>query len=321
MKRFAPLLLCALSAGFIAAASLEEEQKQAAPAADTDAVPAQQEDTAAESGLAGSQGAAGGTDGETPVLPELHRYTLPESGGLRLTVYGDEQLAMLQGAQRQIHAAGERVVQNEYDAYGRIAARCVWNGMSFDSLEPDSLIRYSYSGESPAAESSVEIRAAEKRRIQTIYNENGLAVSRETYVYDAEAASGANASIVCAEAYEYTPEGDILLYRKTQYGQNTEEIYETRYTYTEKAASPDFTVYENGVPKRRRIYDEKDTYTETFFFDGGFAVSVYYEHGFRLREEFMHRSHVTGTKEYARPEPPAARAAADSGSADDKAPL
>lgn len=253
---------------------------------------------------------------ETETILQSQLFTLPETGILRLHIYGEEQTLALQGTSKQILAANGRVVQNQYDSSARIQKRLVWDSPGKESLQPISVISYTYAGDEPFAQSATELRYREKRRLETVFNRNRQPVSIHTYVYDPDTMTVVDktqrrkdkntlkdGALLCAESFEYTKDGVVLLYIRINYENTVANKYEEKYFYTEKSSSPDFQIYENDELRRCREYESDDLYVETVFFENNFSARIFYENGFRLREEFRHRDAVVGSKTYPVPQP------------------
>ncbi|MBQ9238376.1 MAG: hypothetical protein IJ191_03555 [Treponema sp.] len=106
-----------------------------------------------------------------------------------------------------------------------------------------------------------------------------------------------------SRSWRYTDDGAVLEQVYEQYATDMRTpLFVRRETYDYHAATdvpPDYTCYEDGELRIRTLYQTKDDYETTVYFDGGYTVAETYARGKKVSDAIMLQGRIIQHHDYA----------------------
>ena len=242
---------------------------------------------------------------ETP----LEFVYVKNDGELRRFSYDGEQFSLSKDGENMVlvNSYGDKLIRKTFDSLYRLVKNERFKTTaSAKKMTQESLLSYSYVGESTIPETALDENMLQKKRTEQHFDAKGRVVrSLEGHYEEQEVKKSKKKKDEEPEtelvlkndrqrALSYTAGGKIAdeeittwAYKKNLAGKESveERVVKNVYTYHENASLPaDLAFYENGELHLERKYTTASDYSEKLYFDGGFSVELVYEGGLKKTE-------------------------------------
>ena len=233
----------------------------------------------------------------------IDRFSRDAEGKLKAFAFEAERFTLsdVNGESVTVNASGVKAVRKTYDALMRLVKRDVWKIASTakESVrESTETFYYKTEGAYPASSAA----ESEGRRSETLYDDEGRAISFTEFFVDKDGARIPDMKMV----RRYTDGNKILEEEKSRYEYADEKksqlaavrVQKKTYDYAAGGEKPDYYFYEDGKLRIKTIYAQNDAYVTTLYFDDGYTVISEYAAGEKIRETIKHGDRVLRTKKY-----------------------
>ena len=233
----------------------------------------------------------------------IDRFSRDAEGKLKAFAFEAERFTLsdVNGESVTVNASGEKAVRKTYDALMRLVKRDVWKIASTakESVRESSETFYYNADRTYPASSVAE---SEGRRSETLYDDEGRAISFTEFFVDKDGARIPDMKMV----RRYTDGNKILEEEKSRWEYADEKktrlsairVQKKTYDYAAGGENPNYCFYEDGKLRIKTIYAQNDAYVTTLYFDDGYTVISEYAAGEKIRETIKHGDRVLRTKKY-----------------------
>ncbi|MBQ9495755.1 MAG: hypothetical protein IJR50_08995 [Treponema sp.] len=224
-------------------------------------------------------------------------------GRLRFFSYDVERLAVSSHADGHVlvRFSDGAAARNYYDEHMRLVKKELWRiGSSLSESARESSEIFYYNDDDPRPFSS--IMEKEDYRIETLYNENGKAISAKGFFLDNKARRIPDVQTV----WRYASDGKLAEqeYTRFEYGDGQKQIATGKttrrevYSCSAGAGAPDYAYYEDGVLRMKTEHIDDNSYVTTLYFEGGYAVVSVYSNGRKMQETISLNGTVMRSSSY-----------------------
>ena len=233
----------------------------------------------------------------------IDRFSRDAEGKLKAFAFDAERFTLsdINGESVTVNAYGEKAVRKTYDALMRLVRRDVWKIASTakESVRESSETFYYNADRTYPASSAAE---SEGRRSETLYNDEGRAISFAEFFVDESGARIPDTKMT----RRYTDGNKIIEEEKSRWEYADEKktrlsairVQKKTYDYAAGGENPNYCFYEDGKLRIKTIYAQNDTYVTTLYFDEGYTVISEYAAGEKIRETIKNGDRVLRTKKY-----------------------
>ena len=233
----------------------------------------------------------------------IDRFSRDAEGKLKAFAFEAERFTLsdVNGESVTVNASGEKAVRKTYDALMRLVKRDVWKIASTakESVRESSETFYYNADRTYPVSSAAE---SEGRRSETLYDDEGRAISFTEFFVDKDGARIPDMKMV----RRYTDGNKILEEEKSRWEYADEKktrlsairVQKKIYDYAAGGENPNYYFYEDGKLRIKTIYAQNDAYVTTLYFDDGYTVISEYAAGEKIRETIKHGDRVLRTKKY-----------------------
>ena len=185
-------------------------------------------------------------------------------------------------------------VRRIYDENRHLIHKEVWSvAASAEESELEYSEDYFYAdGNIRSPEKSITKNYKEKYRLESSFNERGLKISEKRFSFEDDYLEESN-------TWQYDEKKRVVEEETTLFPKNSKKTTKKNvYVYKPEIEEPDYSFYENGSLRLRKVYDNPDTYRETAYFDNGFTVETVFKHGIKTEVSKKLNGRVIDRVEY-----------------------
>jgi len=213
---------------------------------------------------------------------QLRKFSSKESGIFSVNYFDSQTIVQ--------DTFGDTAVRKVYDKNRRLIHLEGWKISSNSSdSEKEFYEDYYYIKNERTPEKCITINLKEKHKLETLFNEKGLKISEKRFSLEDESEgkddkkeSKKESKIEESNTWKYDGSRRLIENEKITYlDKNKKNIQKNVYDYKIEGEEPDYTFYENGLIRLKRVYSAPGEYKETAYFDNGFCVESYFKHGIK----------------------------------------